>query len=618
MANKIQVRRDMAICWTSTMILDQGEIGFEIDTGKFKIGDGISQWSALTYFTPGGAGGGVVDVQALSAAGLATQSYVDSVTSSTLQTLQSEFVTLDTRTTGSYTNLVSLISSATGTIATHLSTLEARFTSLSTGTGATVSYVDTAIANSTGAIASRVSTLEASFSSIGTGTSNVVSGASIQYVDTAIANSTASIASSVQTLQTNFTDLTTQMTNKANYSDVVTLVTNSTASLATRVIALETGSSGPAATTGATVAYVDSAISNATGGYASSIQTLNTNYTSLTGQLSTKANYTDVVSLISNSTSSIASSVQTLSSTVGGYSSTITSLTNSVNGVTSQWGVAIDNNNHVSGVKLLSGQGGTSAFIVNADTFQISGTGITPVTPFIVDTVNNTIKMNAALVTFSGTLQSDNYAAGSAGWIVNKNGTAEFNNGTFRGDLLVGTPPVISGTTIDSGSGARISSNGDFAMGTPSSNITHVGGVFAINGDVIGTGNIMSNAVTSSMTATTHGGGNYSNTVNAAFPATGGPITIVISGYGVGYLTNDGSSQAIVHSAVVYRNGTQIYTQGEYAVVVADNQGVSLTGVFVDRDYPANTTVNYQIVYTADKVWAGAASITISLQENKR
>lgn len=55
----IQFRRDSAAIWTSRApVLAEGELGFETDTGKFKIGDGASAWAALDYFDPG-AGGSV-------------------------------------------------------------------------------------------------------------------------------------------------------------------------------------------------------------------------------------------------------------------------------------------------------------------------------------------------------------------------------------------------------------------------------------------------------------------------------------------------------------------------------------------------------------------------------
>lgn len=51
MATKIQVRRDSAADWnTLNPTLSEGEIGYETDTGKFKIGNGSTLWSALDYF----------------------------------------------------------------------------------------------------------------------------------------------------------------------------------------------------------------------------------------------------------------------------------------------------------------------------------------------------------------------------------------------------------------------------------------------------------------------------------------------------------------------------------------------------------------------------------------
>jgi len=52
MATKIQIRRGTALSWSiSNPILSSGELGFEIDSNKFKIGDGISEWNDLYYFT---------------------------------------------------------------------------------------------------------------------------------------------------------------------------------------------------------------------------------------------------------------------------------------------------------------------------------------------------------------------------------------------------------------------------------------------------------------------------------------------------------------------------------------------------------------------------------------
>ena len=50
MAVKIQFRRDTAAAWTSANpILSQGEAGYEYDTGRFKVGNGLTPWNSLPY-----------------------------------------------------------------------------------------------------------------------------------------------------------------------------------------------------------------------------------------------------------------------------------------------------------------------------------------------------------------------------------------------------------------------------------------------------------------------------------------------------------------------------------------------------------------------------------------
>jgi hypothetical protein len=55
MATKIQLRRGTAAEWTAAslvspaVVLSAGEVGFETDTGKFKIGNGQSYWPQLSY-----------------------------------------------------------------------------------------------------------------------------------------------------------------------------------------------------------------------------------------------------------------------------------------------------------------------------------------------------------------------------------------------------------------------------------------------------------------------------------------------------------------------------------------------------------------------------------------
>ena len=50
MAQKIQLRRDTAANWVAANpILAQGEVGYEIDTGAQKVGDGVTAWNSRGY-----------------------------------------------------------------------------------------------------------------------------------------------------------------------------------------------------------------------------------------------------------------------------------------------------------------------------------------------------------------------------------------------------------------------------------------------------------------------------------------------------------------------------------------------------------------------------------------
>jgi hypothetical protein len=84
MATQIKLRRDTDTNWTanSTVVLGEGEIGVNLTSGQFKIGDGTSTWAQLNYY----AGSGLINsihTVSLDAAGSitypgnVTQSYQD-------------------------------------------------------------------------------------------------------------------------------------------------------------------------------------------------------------------------------------------------------------------------------------------------------------------------------------------------------------------------------------------------------------------------------------------------------------------------------------------------------------------------------------------------------------
>ena len=70
MSSIIQVKRGTAAGWTSANpTLNAGEIGFETDTKKMKVGDGSTAWTSLTYTATDGDISGVTAGTGLSGGG---------------------------------------------------------------------------------------------------------------------------------------------------------------------------------------------------------------------------------------------------------------------------------------------------------------------------------------------------------------------------------------------------------------------------------------------------------------------------------------------------------------------------------------------------------------------
>ena len=70
MATTIKLRNDTAENWTTKdPILAAGEAGVEVDTGKIKYGDGVTEWTLLGY---GKAEAEITEIDGGNAAGNAT------------------------------------------------------------------------------------------------------------------------------------------------------------------------------------------------------------------------------------------------------------------------------------------------------------------------------------------------------------------------------------------------------------------------------------------------------------------------------------------------------------------------------------------------------------------
>lgn len=77
MPQQIQLRRGTSAEWTSAdPVLAEGELGINLDSGLYKVGDGSSAWSALSYAA--GTGDGYLNIPQNSQSGNYTTVMADS------------------------------------------------------------------------------------------------------------------------------------------------------------------------------------------------------------------------------------------------------------------------------------------------------------------------------------------------------------------------------------------------------------------------------------------------------------------------------------------------------------------------------------------------------------
>jgi hypothetical protein len=173
---------------------------------------------------------------------------------------------------------------------------------------------------------------------------------------------------------------------------------------------------------------------------------------------------------LSNSTSSIASDVLTIQSSLNGENgliAVVAATSSTVSSVSQQYGVTLNANGAVSGFQILNGSAGASSFIIDSGSFLIyTGTNHSGLPAFSVS--GSTIQLNENVVIL---------------------GSVSANS------LNVGTSPAISGHTM-TGDGAYVGTTGHFALGNSTGNLVYDGTTLYLNGTLVDTGNIISNAVT--------------------------------------------------------------------------------------------------------------------------
>jgi len=164
-----------------------------------------------------------------------------------------------------------------------------------------------------------------------------------------------------------------------------------------------------------------------------------------TGLAAAQASITAINNVDVNSTSAAASSIATLETSLGDRDFTITTISESLDGIEGKYGVEIDNNDIITGFQLLSGAGTPSAFNVRADQFNVFSTdGTTSDVPFSVFTSSRTVDG----VSYPAGIYMDNVYVTNSISLTDENGNvilssgSQLDGGTYIADTSIDTAQI--------------------------------------------------------------------------------------------------------------------------------------------------------------------------------
>lgn len=402
-------------------------------------------------------------------------------TAEALETITAEMNTMDSNIKGEIARVDKAIADETQARTEAISNVNASISTLENSTTASVNRLDQAIADESAARAQAISGVNASISTLD---SKVTS--NITRIDKAIAEETQARTEAISGVNASISSLESK--TDASVSRLDKAIADEKSARTEAISGVNASISTLDSKVASNVTRIDKAIADETKARTDAISNLNSSLTStinskvseVSTALSThEASSAEKFSQISASFESVNSSItewsQSMATADEALSSKIDQLTVTVNGnttaiettskaltdfkgnVDASWSIKIatDNNGrkYATGMSLgLTGSGTNvqSQCIFLVDSFVLmtaaNGTYQTPfyVTngamyvreAFIKDASIGTAKIADAAITtakIAQQIQSTNYKAGSAGWMINKNGSAELNNVTVRG-----------------------------------------------------------------------------------------------------------------------------------------------------------------------------------------
>ncbi|EPN7838588.1 phage tail tip fiber protein [Escherichia coli] len=402
-------------------------------------------------------------------------------TAEALETITAEMNTMDSNIKGEIARVDKAIANETQARTEAISNVNASISTLEGSTTASVNRLDQAIADESAARAQAISGVNASISTLD---SKVTS--NITRIDKAIADETQARTEAISGVNASISSLENK--TDASVSRLDKAIADETSARTEAISGVNASISTLDSKVTSNVTRIDKAIADETKARTDAISSLNSSLTSTinskvsevstalsTHETSSAEKFSQISASFEAVNSSITEWSQTMTTADEALSTKIDQLTVTVNGnttaiettskaltdfkgnVDASWSIKIatDNNGkkYATGMSLgLTGSGTNvqSQCIFLVDRFVLmtaaNGTYQTPfyVTngamyvreAFIKDASIGTAKIADAAITtakIAQQIQSTNYKAGSAGWMINKNGSAELNNVTVRG-----------------------------------------------------------------------------------------------------------------------------------------------------------------------------------------
>jgi len=250
------------------------------------------------------------------------------------------------------------------------------------------------------------------------------------------ANAVSAVADQVTQLQTDFqTDLTTTQA----------LVTQEASTRSAENTAMAQTISGLSATLTATESSVDASLSDQDAtlvtldaALASTQQSLVANYNTLS------ANINSTALASASATSAVAGTVSNHTTQIGDMSTTVSTTSQSVDGILGKYGVTIDANGRAAGFGLLNGTGG-AAFDIVADNFSIANPDSPTVKDLYYDSAANTLKFRGQLILSNGA--NDTYTVTDLSDIQAQDGDTIYTEFAYSSDDTNWHSQVTAGDT---------------------------------------------------------------------------------------------------------------------------------------------------------------------------